>query len=218
MFIVFVQRRPNVFDVGPTLYNCHTNALCLLGTLTHNMGFLWNAVTSPEILWMATQRKQCYIRPLPLTSLYYLARWKQLEVKAIEFLRIQMKREKLSKTFIMILNWKSPLISMVYTDTFYTLRVIFPCCTAWRISVSYTGSIVYITTCIHHYILMTWPHYGLTQVHRHTNRRGKSGGSMCSQHQRRCLITLNWGGGGGYSVFANDACLSRRSITHTALK
>ena len=25
-----VQRRPNVFDVGPTLYTCHTNVLCLL--------------------------------------------------------------------------------------------------------------------------------------------------------------------------------------------
>ena len=29
--ITFVQRRPNVFDVGPTLYKCHTNVLCLLG-------------------------------------------------------------------------------------------------------------------------------------------------------------------------------------------
>ena len=27
----FVQRRPNVFDVGPTLYKCYTNVLCLLG-------------------------------------------------------------------------------------------------------------------------------------------------------------------------------------------
>ena len=29
--ITFVQRRPNVFDVGSTLYKCHTNILCLLG-------------------------------------------------------------------------------------------------------------------------------------------------------------------------------------------
>ena len=29
--ITFVQRRPNVFDVGPTLYKCYTDALCLLG-------------------------------------------------------------------------------------------------------------------------------------------------------------------------------------------
>ena len=27
----FVQRWPNVFDVGPTLCKCHTNVLCLLG-------------------------------------------------------------------------------------------------------------------------------------------------------------------------------------------
>ena len=28
--ITCVQRRPNVFDVGPTLYTCYTNVLCLL--------------------------------------------------------------------------------------------------------------------------------------------------------------------------------------------
>ena len=31
IYITFIQRRPNVFDVGPTLYKCHTNVLCLLG-------------------------------------------------------------------------------------------------------------------------------------------------------------------------------------------
>ena len=30
--IIFVQRRTNVFDVGPTLYICYTNVLCLLGS------------------------------------------------------------------------------------------------------------------------------------------------------------------------------------------
>ena len=29
--ITFAQRRPNVFDVGPTLYKCYTNVLCLRG-------------------------------------------------------------------------------------------------------------------------------------------------------------------------------------------
>ena len=29
--ITFSKRRPNVFDVGPTLYKCFTNVLCLLG-------------------------------------------------------------------------------------------------------------------------------------------------------------------------------------------
>ena len=32
--ITFIQRRPNVFDVGPTLYKCYTNVLCLLIPLT----------------------------------------------------------------------------------------------------------------------------------------------------------------------------------------
>ena len=31
--ITFVQRRPNVFDVGPTLYKCYTKVLCLPGCL-----------------------------------------------------------------------------------------------------------------------------------------------------------------------------------------
>ena len=30
--ITSVQRRPNIFDVGPTLYKCYTNSLCLLGS------------------------------------------------------------------------------------------------------------------------------------------------------------------------------------------
>ena len=29
--ITFIQRRPNVFDVGPTLHKCYTNVLYLLG-------------------------------------------------------------------------------------------------------------------------------------------------------------------------------------------
>ena len=29
--ITFVQRQPNVFDVGPPLYKCYTSVLCLLG-------------------------------------------------------------------------------------------------------------------------------------------------------------------------------------------
>ena len=30
--ITFVKRRPNVFDVGPTLYTCYTNRCSLLGS------------------------------------------------------------------------------------------------------------------------------------------------------------------------------------------
>ena len=32
IFITFVQRRPSVFDVGPTLYKCYTNVSCLLAS------------------------------------------------------------------------------------------------------------------------------------------------------------------------------------------
>ena len=34
--ITFVQCQPNVFDVGPTLYKCYTNVLCLLGKVFKN--------------------------------------------------------------------------------------------------------------------------------------------------------------------------------------
>ena len=34
--ITFVQRWRNVFDVGPTLYKCYTNVMCLLGWLLKN--------------------------------------------------------------------------------------------------------------------------------------------------------------------------------------
>ena len=32
--IAFIQRRPNVFAFGPTLYKCYTNIVCLLGCET----------------------------------------------------------------------------------------------------------------------------------------------------------------------------------------
>ena len=32
-FTTFVQRRPNVFDVGPPLCKCYTKVLCLLGNM-----------------------------------------------------------------------------------------------------------------------------------------------------------------------------------------
>ena len=38
--ITFTQRWPNVFDVGPTLYKCHTIVLCLLG-VQRLLSFLW---------------------------------------------------------------------------------------------------------------------------------------------------------------------------------
>ena len=38
--ITFVQRRTNVEDVGPTLYKCYTNVLCLLGILLYIVLFV----------------------------------------------------------------------------------------------------------------------------------------------------------------------------------
>ena len=41
IYVTFVQRRPNVFDVGQTLYKCYTNVLCLLGScvIVYYIGF-----------------------------------------------------------------------------------------------------------------------------------------------------------------------------------
>ena len=36
---------------------------------------------------------------------------------------IQMKQEELTKAFMILLNWKDPLVSMVYTNYFSTSRV-----------------------------------------------------------------------------------------------
>ena len=50
--ITFIQRRPNVFDVGPTLYECYTNVLCLLGCVCQHLQhefshFLWLMIILP---------------------------------------------------------------------------------------------------------------------------------------------------------------------------
>ena len=37
--ITFIQRRPNVFDVRPKLYNCYTNVLCFLGCVSEIQQF-----------------------------------------------------------------------------------------------------------------------------------------------------------------------------------
>ena len=35
--MTFIQRRPNVFDIGPTLYKCYTNILRLLESIPFPM-------------------------------------------------------------------------------------------------------------------------------------------------------------------------------------
>ena len=37
--ISIVQRRPNVFDVGPTLYKCYTNVLCCWDVISRTFIF-----------------------------------------------------------------------------------------------------------------------------------------------------------------------------------
>ena len=41
-FITCVQRRFNVFTVGPTLYKCYTNDLCLLGCVFNENISVWS--------------------------------------------------------------------------------------------------------------------------------------------------------------------------------
>ena len=43
--ITFIQRWPNVFDVGPTLYKCYTNVLCLQHA-QQNTKHLYNICTT----------------------------------------------------------------------------------------------------------------------------------------------------------------------------
>ena len=54
--ITFIQRRPNVFDVGPTLYKCYTNVLCLLG---------WRWARAPASVSSALQNQKALTAHLP---------------------------------------------------------------------------------------------------------------------------------------------------------
>ena len=46
--ITFVQRRPNVFDVGPALYKCHTKVFCLMGKPFRRCGMMRQSRTRPD--------------------------------------------------------------------------------------------------------------------------------------------------------------------------
>ena len=75
--IPFIQRRPNVFDVGLTLYKCHTNVLCLLGgcQLSHSQRApAWQAdsvTTTPG----PPRRQHATSRSQRLTTIYNLGEW-----------------------------------------------------------------------------------------------------------------------------------------------
>ena len=45
IFITFIQRRPNVSDVGPTFYKCYKNVLCLLGMHSNRGAMCWKRLT-----------------------------------------------------------------------------------------------------------------------------------------------------------------------------
>ena len=47
--ITFVQRRPNVFDVGPTLYKCYTNVLRFLGRRDYNFSGFIRYILCPRL-------------------------------------------------------------------------------------------------------------------------------------------------------------------------
>ena len=60
----FIQCRPNVFDVGPTLYESYTNVLCLLG-LAHNKSPLTTWAGCRVVLSEAVDGCICFIRKIP---------------------------------------------------------------------------------------------------------------------------------------------------------
>ena len=52
--MTFIQRRPNVFDVGPTLYKCYTNVLSLLDVLARAAALLSSPVQTNYYLQIMT--------------------------------------------------------------------------------------------------------------------------------------------------------------------
>ena len=60
--ITFMRRRPNVFDVGPTLYKWYTNILCLLGFSVLYFQWIGNVVTCSwwENIWLQETMARYY--------------------------------------------------------------------------------------------------------------------------------------------------------------
>ena len=63
MCITFVQRRPKVFDVGPKLYKCYANVLCLLGWQKRELSTLPLSTAAIHILRIPW-RQRCLPRRL----------------------------------------------------------------------------------------------------------------------------------------------------------
>ena len=63
--ITFIQRRPNVFDVGPTLYKCYTNG-GVVGSyhVCNQRGY----ILKEEALWVAGARRIHYVLQTAITA------------------------------------------------------------------------------------------------------------------------------------------------------
>ena len=78
--ITFIQCRPNVFDVGPILYKCYTNVLCLLGVSSADPLLGWPLRHSPDCitLWsLLTVYRSSDTPVLFHVVLYYVQTGKQ---------------------------------------------------------------------------------------------------------------------------------------------
>ena len=80
--ITVVQRWPNVFDFGPTLYKCYTNVLCLLGEKTsHNARTISMIIMTASLLqlqWHAIYSKLC---SLSFNNTKYYDYYRSVETK-----------------------------------------------------------------------------------------------------------------------------------------
>ena len=62
MCMTFVRCRTNVFDVGPTLYKCHTNVLCLMGSVSLTLQ-ICRVKLNLHVLIIAAFKKMCVKGP-----------------------------------------------------------------------------------------------------------------------------------------------------------
>ena len=75
--IAFVQRRPNVFAIGPTLYKCYTNVLCLLSKVQLSISaclHYWERVRSRalDMLISSFKPSRCSINPFTTEARFYV--------------------------------------------------------------------------------------------------------------------------------------------------
>ena len=81
--ITFVQRRPNVFDVGSTLYKCYTNLLCLLG------GVLFMTVTKRAAI--STQLMSSKLAHSAISQLAFVSGFRGVAAQLVRYHPIECK-------------------------------------------------------------------------------------------------------------------------------